>query len=448
MRMMQAGLVGVALLAATLQVNAGMVDAKLLGMLLANGSITQAQHDELMADLAAEAQDQKRTSEPGGAQLSSITLAAPQSDQEAPRKEKLDKDEFVAFQQAAGWAASTALRGDLRVRNEYVNIEDEPKNGGSDKDRQRIRARLGAFTQVNPEVEVGIRIATGSNAAARSANENLDDYFEQKPVWLDLGYLDYHPEQVPGLRLFGGKMRQPWMAVGEVIWDGDVNPEGFAAQYARDIDALKLFGSTGYYILSDNVNGEGVERNHDLVLYALQAGTSFDVGSRVRMTLGASLYEYDNDGTSDDELSAFGNTTNRFGLYEGFGQIDVAELALPLSLFGQYVLNADARDYLGYTDGDEDTAWLLGARTSLIGIGLDYSYRNVERNAVVGLFADSNFAAGYVGSSGHRLRAQYDILKNFSAVVTWFLAESDAASEFNTDGADVDTLMIDLSARF
>jgi hypothetical protein len=32
--------------------------------------------------------------------------------------------------------------------------------------------------------------------------------------------------------------------------------------------------------------------------------------------------------------------------------------------------------------------------------------------------------------------------------VTWFLAESDAASRFDDDDAEVETLMIDLNAKF
>jgi hypothetical protein len=83
-----------------------------------------------------------------------------------------------------------------------------------------------------------------------------------------------------------------------------------------------------------------------------------------------------------------------------------------------------------------------------VGIALDYSYRDVERNAVVGTLTDSDFASGYTGSSGHKLKAQYDFLKNFNLTVSWFLTESDAASRLKPDDAEVQTLMIDLNAKF
>lgn len=411
--------------------HAGMVDEKLLGMLLANGSITQAQHDELIRDLKRAERRQQRED-----------------------RGKVDKREFMAFQQTAGWAASTALRGDVRVRNDHVNIEDETKNSGRDKDRQRIRARLGAFTQVNPEIETGIQLSTASGGDRRSTNQDLDNYADRKSVWLDLAYIDYHPVKVPGLRLFAGKMKQPWMSVADLAWDADINPEGFAANYTRKNGTTTLFGTAGYFPMKDNVDGDGVERDNDLGLYALQAGIAFDASAKTRLTLGVSSYQFSNDGQSDAVgapslgLIANGNTTDRFGVYEVFGQLDVIGLPLPLSTYGQFLKNADARDYRSFQDADEDSGWLLGARTNIRGIALDYSYRVVDRNAVPGIFVDSDFAAGYTSSNGHKVKAQYDLLENVNVSLSWFLTESDAASRNNTDDASVETLMLDLNARF
>jgi polyhydroxyalkanoate synthesis regulator phasin len=440
MHFSRATTLGGALLCAAIHAHAGAVDAKLLDMLLANGSITQAQHAELTADLAREARAEKRAA-----------------------KEKLDKSEFTEFQQKAGWAANTALRGDMRVRNDYIAIEDEPKTG-RDRDRQRIRARLGAFTQVNPEVEVGIQVATGNGPDQRSPNQDIDNYFTKKSLWLDLGYIDYHPANVPGLKLFGGKMKQPWMAVSDMMWDSDINPEGFATQYTRKSGTTTYFGSASYMILKDNVDGDGVEWANDLHMLQAQVGTAFDAGDSIRLTLGASINEFDNENqavpTSATEpvvaLWTNGNTTDQFRLFELFGQMDVIGLPLPLSIYGQWIRNTESDDLTFvtptettvYTDGDEDTAWMFGARTNLVGVAFDYQYRNNERNAVVGSLTDSDFASGYTGSKGHRFKAQYDFLENFNLTVTWFLAESDAASRFEADDAEVETLMIDLNAKF
>lgn len=424
------------ILAAAAPAFAGSVDGKLLDMLLTNGSITAAQHAELSADLKREAREEKRES-----------------------KQYAKQKDMVAMNQLAGWATSTKLIGDVRARHETIDIEGEKDNGGRDKDRQRVRARLGAITQINPQVEAGIQIASGSSGDRRSTNQDMDAYFDKKAIWLDLAYIDYHPIQVPGLKLFAGKMKQPWMAVGDVAWDGDINPEGFATNYTLKNGTTTYFGSAGYFVLKDNVDGEGVQFSNDLSLYSLQIGTAFDAGDNVRLTLGASLNEFNNEeqGLAPAPavaLRANGNTTDEFGLYELFGQMDVIGLPLPLSVYGQYIQNHKADDFydptakVQYLDGGEDTAWLVGLRTNVAGVALDYNYRDVEANAVVGSLTDSDFAGGYTNSSGHKLKAQYDFLKNFNVALTYFLAESDAASRFEKVDAGVDTLQLDLNVKF
>ena len=423
---------GAALLLCAAQASAGNVDAKLLDMLLVNGSITKAQHSELTRDMVREQRVEKRAS-----------------------KEKLDKKDFTAFQQLAGWSANTKLTGDMRVRNDNISVEGERKNGGRDKDRQRIRARVGVITQVNPEVEAGIQIATGNSADRRSTNQDMDSYFDKKAIWLDLGYIDYHPAAVPGLKLFAGKMKQPWISIADVAWDNDINPEGFAAQYIRKSGTNTFTSSASYMILKDNVDGDGVEFTNDLAVYTAQLAYAFDPADAVRLTLGASINDFSNEEQqlpSPPEvvvaLRGNGNTTDSFSLVEGFGQLDVIGLPLPLSLYGQYIVNRQSRDFLTAQDGGEDTAWLLGLRTNIAGVALDYTYRDVERNAVVGTLTDSDFASGYTASSGHKLKAQYDFLKNFNLTVSWFLTESDAASRVVLQDAEVQTLMIDLNAKF
>ena len=419
MRCVPARLCGGLLLAAAIPASAGPVDQKLLDMLLANGSINAAQHAELTADVH---QEQRVASRAANKQAS--------------------KEELTALQQKLAWAANTQLKGDVRVRYENIHVEDELDNGGRDKDRQRIRARLGAFSQVSPEVEAGIQIASGGSKDARSTNQDMSDYFNKKDLWLDLAYIDYHPLQVPGLKVFGGKMKQPWVSMGDVIWDGDINPEGGAVTYKRMLGGAELFGSAGYYVLQDNIDGDGVQFEHDLRLYAGQIGTRFFPGDSLKVTVGGSVYGYDNDEDSA-ALRVNGNTTDEFRLYEAFGQVDVIGLPLPLSVYGQYVVNGAARG----VDDDQDQAWLMGVMTRLFDVGIDYNYRDVQRNGVVGAFTDSDFAAGYVGSRGHKLKLKYDLSKNFAVGATYFMAESDVTSRF-TDDASVNTLQVDVEAKF
>ncbi len=418
-----AALCGGLVLAMSLPANAA-VDAKLLEMLRANGSINQAQYAELQVELA--------------------------KDQQAAAAAQTAKSQTMSdFEKKVAWAAKTQLKGDVRLRQENIDIAGEADNGGRDKDRQRLRARLGAYTEINPQVDSGIRIATGGGNDARSTNQDLDGYFSKKSIWLDQAYIDYHPDAIDNLHIIGGKMNQPWVSMGDVIWDGDINPEGLALTYKLPLAGkTELFGSAGHYTLKDNVDGNGVEFKNDLRLYAGQLGIKFAPVDDLKVTLGGSVYGYDNDTdsacgtatTTPCALAVNGNSTEEFRLYEGFGQVDISGLPLPLAFYGQYVVNDES------TDG-HDTAWLAGLKTKVFGFALDYNYRDVQRNAVVGAFTDSDFANGNTGSRGHKFKVGYEIDKNFSLGATYLMAESDYASRTRTD-ADVDILQLDAEVKF
>ncbi|WP_203009010.1 putative porin [Pseudomonas paraversuta] len=421
-----AGLCGGLVLAMSVPASAG-VDAKLLEMLKANGSISPAQYAELQTELTSEKQAQ----------------------QEAAANQ-VKKSDLSAFEQKVAWAAKTEFKGDVRVRQETVKIDGE--SDGKNKDRQRIRARLGAYTEINPQVNTGIRIATGGGDDARSTNQDLDNYFDKKQLWLDQAYIDYHPTAVKDLHLIGGKMPQPWVSMGDVIWDSDINPEGLAATYKHNLgnSGVEMFGSAGYYTLKDNVDGEGVQFRNDLSLYAGQLGARFAPTDSLKVTLGGSVYSYNNDKdstcpttgtkTTPCALAVNGNSTDEFRLYEGFGQVDIANLPVPLSLYGQYVHNAA-------TDSDQDNAWLVGFKSKLNAFSLDYNYRDIQRNAVVGAFTDSDFANGTTGSRGHKIKLGYEIDKNFGLGVTYFLTKADYATSTQKD-ANANTLQLDVEAKF
>jgi hypothetical protein len=434
-----AALCGGLLLAMSVPASAA-VDAKLLDMLKANGSITNAQYSELQAELARDQKDQQ------------IARQAQQETNEQIAATAKKTDTLSAFDQKLAWAAKTQFKGDVRFRQE--NVHNDGVSNNKDQDRQRIRARLGAYTEINSQVDTGIRIATGSNDDARSTNQDLNNYFDKKSIWLDQGYIDYHPDAIKNLHLVGGKMPQQWVSMGDIIWDSDINPEGLAVTYKYPLSgSTELFGSAGHYTLKDNVDGEGVQFKHDLRLYAGQLGGRFAITDSMKMTLGGSIYAYDNDDssacptsgtvTAPCALAVNGNSPGeQFKLYEGFGQLDFSNLPVPLSIYGQYVNNNDASN-------DQDTGWLAGVKSKIYGFAVDYNYRDVQRNAVVGAFTDSDFANGYTGSRGSKLKVSYELDKNFALGATYFLATSDQTNaSLNKKDSDINTLQLDAEAKF
>jgi hypothetical protein len=118
--------------------------------------------------------------------------------------------------------------GDMRVRG-----EDFFQRGVADRNRARIRARLGVEGQLNEDFIAGIYFATGSLGDPTTSNETLTNFFDRKTFQLDRGYITYNPVAHKWLSLTGGKFAFPWTRTS-LTFDPDINPEGFDAKFSFD----------------------------------------------------------------------------------------------------------------------------------------------------------------------------------------------------------------------
>jgi hypothetical protein len=221
----------------------------------------------------------------------------------------------------------------------------------------------------------------------------------------------------------GGKMPQQWVSMGDIIWDSDISPEGLSVTYKYPLSgSTELFGSAGHYTLKDNVDGEG-KFKHDLRLYAGQLGGRFALTDNLKMTLGGSIYAYDNadssacpgTGTVTAPCASTATARVKNSTVRRLWSVDVSGLPVPLSFYGQYVNNTEASN-------SQDTGWLAGVKTKVYGFAIDYNYRDVQQNAVVGAFTDSDFANGFTGSRGSKLKVSYELDKNFNVGATYYMA--------------------------
>jgi type II secretory pathway pseudopilin PulG len=331
---------------------------------------------------------------------------------------------------AGAWANDIKLAGDFRYRYENRDVADE-----TTKDRQRIRARLGVYGKVNEYTDFGLRLATGTGGSRTSSNADMGENGDSmKDIWLDQAYVDMHPETFGGAHLILGKMPQPWITYGSgLIWDTDFNPEGAVVTYEKDFLPFKLKANGGMFIVRENLD-------EDIQFYAGQVAVEKKIGPGT-LTLGVSDYSFDNETNLVKYINAKSANTpgGQFNLVEGFGSYGFTAFNIPVLLLGQYVVNTEAAT-------SEDTAYLGGIT---IGKAKDkgtweigYSYRDIQKDAVVGGFNDSDFAGEtWTGCHGHWFKAKYQLSKNLSL---------DGAYILSTDylGQDANTVQADLNFKF
>ncbi len=342
------------------------------------------------------------------------------------RLEELEKKPSVPQ-----WALDTKIKGDIRYRYENAEVA-----GGNAKDRQRVRARIGAYGKVNDYVDYGVRFATGGDSAT-SANETQGDGFLKDDAMFDLYYVDIHPEQFKGAHVLLGKMKKPWIKGSGLIWDGDINPEGIAVTYDKTFsNGVKMITSAGSFVLDS-------DKGDDTQLWSAQMAFEKKF-EKVKVLAGASLYHVqnsDNGGFTvhpDPAKKYFNTIGTDFNLLEGFGSVGTKVGTLPVKFHGQYVMNTDAAS-------SDDTAYLLGVvfgKAKAPGTWqIGYNYRDTGRDAVMDAFNDSDFAGGDTGSCGHQIKAKYQIAKNWQAGATYF-------NTVNGDGDSEDMAQLDLMFKF
>lgn len=364
---------------------------------------------------------------------------------------KAVEEKQFALPETMKWVENVKFNGDFRYRYEFIDEE-----GSDNRNRNRIRARIGLTARVNEDINLGFRLATSENwgdddaGDPVSTNQTLDDAFSKKSIWFDLAYFDWHPGTVKGLHIIGGKMENPFYRVGgnQLIWDSDLTPEGIAVQYTGNwTEQTSWFANAGSFYVDE------VKSGADTSLWGAQGGLKHTFQDKSYILGGASLYCLGNiQGheafVTDDGVSKFyGNrNTGNGGVYlsdydltEFFGEYGFNLGPKPAALFADYVQNNVA-------DSNQDTAWLVGGKYGKCkdpgSWELSYDYRDVEADAVVGAFSDSDFIGGGTNGKGHRLGATYQLAKNTQTALSYFLNEK------GNDRRDYDRLQFDLLFKF
>lgn len=323
-----------------------------------------------------------------GARIEALEAELERSAGSPPREAAATAPPLPAEADAVEEARPSRLRlsGDVRLRYEgnFGDADAPARNRGA------MRARLRAEYSVLDNLVVGAELATGSSDDPNSTDVTLSNFVDDLEVSLSRAFARYSLGPIDAL---GGKFANPFRRT-DLVWDGDVNPQGAALVYSQPLGAAASLRAAGLYFLVD----EAVAGPDSTMIggqLALEAGPHPDL----RASLAAGYYDYRLDSLAGADAGDFrSNLRDGAGGYlSDFDLVDViAALTYgglgerwPLSVTGNYVTNLGAA-----TAEDTGFAFTLTAgRTQTPGDWrLGYGYMQAEVDAVLAAFSHDNLA--------------------------------------------------------
>ncbi len=397
--------------------------------------------------------------------------SAAQTAIDAEQQEAIDRTTDVLAQTRAGigdWVGRFQWKGDLRYRNETI----DQQYSATERNRDRIRARVGFVARVNDTVRVELR-ATSGDGDPRSANQTLTNSNSRKGLLIDLAYGEWVPSEE--WRVLAGKMPYPWQRTASYFFDGDVNPEGLAVQWRRGADGL--FGSAFYTHLAER--GTRADSN----MLGLQLGWRGKVLDDGRLTLAAAYFDHGavegyNPFWNNSADNAFGNTVianpaicrrgiatclaNDFDVLQVQAEYTTELGGRPLTLFADLARNlaAERGDALQGVEAGLDSAYAAGFTWGRASAPqsweIGYLWQQVEKDALFAQWIDSNYGDGRTDARGGVLRLAYAPSRNWRINATYFMNETNVDGPVAVSlpvaqtvrGRDYRRLQIDLNTSF
>lgn len=301
----------------------------------------------------------------------------------APEARPMLADATPPLTGAAG-ISGLDIGGDVRVRQE-VNFSDA---NARDRWRTVLRARARASYAVTPHISVGAQLVTGDPDDPNTTDVTLGSFVDDLDVSLDQAWIRYARG---GLTLYAGKFPQLF-ARTDMVWDGDVSPQGVGAVQSTPLGGGKLDARAVYFVIDE----ASTARDSDMIGGQLVAAVPMTPA--VKLSLAGSYYHYRlnaiagaDSGDFRSNLISGGHYLSDFHLLEGLGTIGWVGPSphWPLNFTFDYVRNLGAA-----VPADSGfNAELAAGQTAHRGDWrIAYNYSEVGVDAVFAAFSHDNIA--------------------------------------------------------
>ncbi len=323
--------------------------------------------------------------------------------------------------------------GDFRLRFEadWASHKSSGKER-TDRNRARIRARVGLNYKPNEYFTYGVRLRTGSDRNAQSPHITIVDFDNQDTGAAQLNFDKWFLKaKYNGLWGWVGRNSIPFWKQNEMFWDDDVTPAGIAAGYKMKFGETQFGLNTGYFSLPVGMQAFGGNLGLGQLFLSTKVG-----GNKFTASAGALVFDANPD--DPDVIDALNkgdlllNNTGKidYTVWVGSLQGKFKAGALPLTVgldwmhndkdYATTIANRDERDgyvislKLGKLKNKGD--WLLG-----------YYYAHIEKYAVNSAYAQDDWvrwgSAGETRGSdmkGHEFRAAYSPMEKLNIVARFY----------------------------
>jgi hypothetical protein len=172
-------------------------------------------------------------------------------------------------------------------------------NTTQDRDRARIRGRLGVTAQIDDSLTADVRVTTGDTQQPVTQNQTLGNSFNKNTIVLDRFYLDFHP--VKWANIVAGRIPNPWFSTN-LVWADDLGFDGVAAHFSHDapfdknVNGFLTLGAFPLQFTDFNlaVNADPTQKasSYDKWLLAAQTGATWKIDKQHTLTAAAAYYDF------------------------------------------------------------------------------------------------------------------------------------------------------------
>ena len=305
------------------------------------------------------------------------------------------------------------ISGDLRLRAQG----DFSDNDARDRTSGQLRARLGATYVVNDRITIGGRLDTGDNDDPNSSDVQLSNWDDDLQISLDLAYAQFN---FGDLKLYGGKIPMPFSRT-DLVWDGDVNPQGAGAVYRHALADGSTFRANGLFFVIDEQAG-----GPDSTMGGLQFGFSSAADGNFKYELSGGYYRYslgsmagaDAGDWRSNRRKPDGSFLSDFELLDVMADVSWqgSNEKWPFRIVGNYVKN------LGSID-DQDTGFgvdlTLGRASKAGDWRVTYGYSQTDVDAVLAAFSNDNIGIA-TNYKLHALTTEYTPAPKTAIGAIWY----------------------------